>query len=421
MAIEIKMPPLSQTTDTVTLTEWLVEVGDTITKGQSIAGVETDKVTMEVESFTGGTVLKFLYTPGDEVPVGDVIALIGEPEEDVSDYGGTLDGETAEKPAEKTAASEGAEARSKKSAPAAERVSGSEAEADVKATPLVYNFARKRNVDLSRVTGTGPQGLIVKEDVVRYLESGSGAAEGPAAAGVRAAGRTAEAEAVPAGAAYTDRELGRNQRIVAGNLSRSAAEIPAYTVTSTVYTNDLTAAGKSYPADKKPPMYSFYIHAAARALKEHSGINGCFTNGSHRVYKNINIGFAVAHAGDLFVPVVKDADAKSLEQIAGEVRWLTAKVTNGRLEAEDISGCTFTVSNLGVFPVDEFTAIITPGQAAVLAVGRSEKRMVIDDQDRMTIKECARVTGSFDHRIVNGAEAAAFLSTVKEALESIRS
>ncbi|MFW5769155.1 MAG: biotin/lipoyl-containing protein [Spirochaetota bacterium] len=114
MAIEIKMPPLSQTTDTVTLTEWLVEVGDTITKGQSIAGVETDKVTMEVESFTGGTVLKFLYTPGDEVPVGDVIALIGEPEEDVSDYGGTLDGETAEKPAEKTAASEGSEARSKK-------------------------------------------------------------------------------------------------------------------------------------------------------------------------------------------------------------------------------------------------------------------------------------------------------------------
>lgn len=411
MAIEIKMPPLSQTTDTVTLTEWLVEEGDTITKGQSIAGVETDKVTMEVESFTGGTVLRFLYAPGDEVPVGDVIALIGEPGEDVSDYGVN--------PARETAAPAGAEARSEKPVPAAERGPG--AGADVKATPLVYNFARKRNVDLSRVTGTGPQGLIVKEDVVRYLESGPGAGERPAAAGARAAGRSAEPEAASAGAAYIERELGRNQQVVARNLSRSGAEIPAYTVTSTVYTDDLTAARKGYPADKKPSIYSFYIHAAARALKEYPDINGCFAEGSHRVYKNINIGFAVAHDGDLFVPVVKAADAKSLEQIAGEVRWLTAKVTNGRLEAEDISGCTFTVSNLGVFPVDEFTAIITPGQAAILAVGRSEKRMVIDDQDRMTIKECARVTGSFDHRIVNGAEAAAFLGAVKEALESIRS
>jgi pyruvate dehydrogenase E2 component (dihydrolipoamide acetyltransferase) len=396
--------------------------------------VETDKVTMEVESFTSGTVLKLLCAPGDEITVGNVIALIGEPGEEVSGYGGTA--------AQGKEKEEAADARTETSAPPApntkertpEPAPRSEAPpatggGEVKATPLVKNFAAKRKVDLSRITGTGPQGLIVKADVVRYLESGAGetteperAAAGPEVAAAAPAALASAPGTVSAGPIpYTDREIGRNQQAIARNLTKSATEIPVYTVTSTVYTDPVTAARGKYPADTKPSLYAFYIYATARALEEYSGINGCFAEGVHRVYGNINVGFAVAHGGDLFVPVVRDANTKSIDQIAAEVRWLTAKVRNRKLEGEDILGGTFTVSNLGVYPVDEFTAIISPGQAGILAVGRSEKRVVVDDEDRMSIRESVRVTGSFDHRVVNGAEGAAFLESVKGALEKIRS
>ena len=390
MATVIKMPPLSQTTDTVTLVEWLVKEGEEIEKGQPIADVETDKVTMQVESFTAGTVLKHVCTAGTEVPVGGIIAYIGKAGEQVPETAGALSGGTGAGPADagqktqkpREALSEGT-ARD-----AAPRQNG------IKATPLVQRFASKRGVDLSRVQGSGPKGLIVKADVVRCLEQGGAA--GPAA---------------------TEKSLSRNQQAVGRNLSRSAREIPHYYARSTVYLDAALSWREKHEAGMKVSIYSLYVYAAAKALKKFSGINGYFSDNVHYVYRDVNIGIAVAHRNELYVPVIKQADTKSIEEIDKEVRWLTAKAQNGKLAPDDISGGTFTVSNLGIYAVDDFSAIISPGQAAIIAIGRTNKQVAVDDHDRMRVRQCARLTGSFDHRIVNGAEGAAFLERMKGILE----
>ena len=403
MATVIKMPPLSQTTDTVMLVDWLVKEGEEIEKGQPIADVETDKVTMQVESFTAGTVLKCVCPAGTEVPVGGIIAYIGKAGEQVPDTAGALSGGTGTEPADagqKTQKPQ--EALSEGTA----RDAAAPAAAGIKATPLVQNFASKRGVDLARVEGSGPKGLIVKADVVRYLEQG-GAAETGATAGPLAA---VQLEA-------TEKKVSRNQQTVARNLSRSAREIPHYYVRSTVFLDAALSWREKHQEGFKVSVYSLYVYAAAKALTSFSGINGYFSEGTHYVYRDINIAFAVAHRNELYVPVIRQADTKSIEEIDKEVRWLTAKAQNGKLGPDDISGGTFTLSNLGVFPVDDFSAIISPGQAGIIAIGRTNKQLMVDDHDRMLVRRCVRLTGSFDHRIVNGAEGAAFLERMKGILE----
>ena len=410
MATEVKMPPLSQTTDTVTLVEWLVQEGDSVKKGQPIADVETDKVTMQVESFTAGTVLKCVCPAGTEVPVGDIIAYIGEAGEKVPDSA------AASKAASPAPAEPGGTRNEAAgtAGTAGSQVRGRPALEDgIKATPLVQNFASKRGVDLSRVEGTGPKDLIVKADVVRYLEQGGAAVS--AAVGPAATGTTAAAGAAPLES--TEKTLSRNQQSVANNLSRSVQEIPHYYVRSTVYLDAALHWRENHQKGIKVSIYSLYVYAAAKALKSFSGINGYFAGQTHYVYRDINVGFAVAHRNELYVPVIKLADTKSIEEIDRDVRWLTAKAQNGKLEPDDITGGTFTISNLGVFPVDDFSAIISPGQAAIIAIGRNHKQLIVDDHDRMQVRQCVNLTGSFDHRIINGAEGAAFLERMKGILE----
>jgi pyruvate dehydrogenase E2 component (dihydrolipoamide acetyltransferase) len=398
MATEIKMPPLSQTTDTVTLVDWLVKEGETIEKGQPIAEVETDKVNMQVESFTAGTIIELVSSAGDEIPVGDIIAYIGVAGEKPS---GKTDRPQERGPQER---------EPQKSVPKqhAEQQS-TPAPGTGKATPLVRNFALKNGVDLSVISGTGPKGLIVKADVERFLKNG----------GEEAAVSTHAQGAV---AAYTETRLAQNQQAVAKNLMKSAREIPHYYVKSTIFMDRAlswrNAAGlKTGPDEKKISIYSLYVYAAAKALWSYPGINGFFKDNTHCMYKDINIGFAISNGHDLFVPVVRQADKKSIGEIDGEVRRLTDKARNGNLDAEDITGATFTLSNLGVYQVDEFTAIITPGQAGIAAIGMIGKKVTADEEDRMQIRQCAVLTGGFDHRIINGADGAAFLERIKGILE----
>ena len=423
MAAEIKMPPLSQTTDTVTLMEWLVKEGDTIQKGDPIAGVETDKVTMQVESFTGGTVLKLLGEPGQEIEVGTVIAFVGEKGEEVPET--YLSGKPAET---ETPASAAETAPGSAPEPAVSRQpsagpSAPAPQADIKATPLVQNFAQKRGVDLSRVQGSGPGGLIVKADVVAFLEAGgaAGAAEaaGPAPAGVEAA-RQAEARAGgETGLSWKEEPLSKNQQTIARRLSAAAAEVPVYYLRSTVILDRAYAWREKNRTREggKISVYTFYVYAAARALKAFPFVNGFYRDGLHCVYNSVNIGFAVAVGRELFVPVVRDADNKQIMEIDEEVRWLTAKAQNNRLDPADITDGSFTVSNLGVYPVDEFSAVISPGQSGVIAVGKSGKRIVVEEDGSMRIVQAADITGSFDHRIVNGAAAAEFMGRIKNILE----
>jgi pyruvate dehydrogenase E2 component (dihydrolipoamide acetyltransferase) len=423
MAAEIKMPPLSQTTDTVTLMEWLVKEGDTIQKGDPIAGVETDKVTMQVESFTGGIVLKLLGEPGQEIEVGTVIAFVGEKGEEVPETylsGGPAETETPASAAETAPASaaEPAVSRQPSAGPSAPAP-----QAGIKATPLVQNFAQKRGVDLSRVQGSGPGGLIVKADVVAFLEAGgaAGAAEaaGPAPAGVEAAGQAEARAGGETGLSWKEEPLSKNQQTIARRLSAAAAEVPVYYLRSTVILDRAYAWREKNRTREggKISVYTFYVYAAARALKAFPFVNGFYRDGLHCVYNSVNIGFAVAVGRELFVPVVRDADNKQIMEIDEEVRWLTAKAQNSRLDPADITDGSFTVSNLGVYPVDEFSAVISPGQSGVIAVGKSGKRIVVEEDSSMRIVQAADITGSFDHRIVNGAAAAEFMGRIKNILE----
>ncbi len=423
MAAEIKMPPLSQTTDTVTLMEWLVKEGDTIQKGDPIAGVETDKVTMQVESFTGGTMLKLLGEPGQEIEVGTVIALVGEKGEKVPETylsGGPAETETPSSAAETVpgSAPEPAVSRQPSAGPSAPAP-----QADIKATPLVQNFAQKRGVDLSRVQGSGPGGLIVKADVVAFLEAGgaAGAAEaaGPAPARGDAAGQAEARAGGETGLSWKEEPLSKNQQTIARRLSAAAAEVPVYYLRSTVILDRAYAWREKNRTREggKISVYTFYVYAAARALKAFPFVNGFYRDGLHCVYNSVNIGFAVAVGRELFVPVVRNADKKQIMEIDEEVRWLTAKAQNNRLDPADITDGSFTVSNLGVYPVDEFSAVISPGQSGVIAVGKSGKRIVVEEDSSMRIVQAADITGSFDHRIVNGAAAAEFMGRIKNILE----
>lgn len=425
MAAEIKMPPLSQTTDTVTLMAWLVKEGETIQKGDPIAEVETDKVTMQVESFTGGTVLKLLGEPGREIEVGTVIALVGEKGEKILKTYQTAAAAAAgpEKAAKNRSAAEvdSAGGNAEGLPPAGDKARASQR--GTKATPLVQNFAEKRGVDLSQVRGSGPDGLIVKADVVAFLEAGDAAgavaAAGPAPAGVEAAGQAEVRAGGETGLSWSEEPLSKNQQTIARRLSAAAAEIPVYYLRSTVSLDRAYAWREKNRTreDGKISVSAFYVYAAAKGLSTAPGLNGYYRDGRRCIYNTVNIGFAVAVGTELYVPVVRDADKKHIMEIDAEVRWLTAKARNGRLEPGDIANGTFTVSNLGTYPVDEFSAVISPGQAGIIAVGKSEKRIVIDKDNTMRIVEAANITGSFDHRIVNGATAAEFMERVKNILE----
>ncbi len=400
MAIEIKMPRLSQTTDEVKLIGWLVGEGDKVNKGDPICEVETDKVTMNVESFEGGTVLKLTAEPDTIVDAGTVIAILGNPGEQIPDHY-VATGSTAELSVSKSLIKE---AIDKPPSIPTQTIQPDDKEHDgIRATRLVRNIAHKRNVDLTRVRGTGPRGIITKKDLEEYILSGS-------AAPVEF--RT------QAGAEY---ELTLHQKAIARNLTKSKLEIPHYYLKTEVVTDGLLRWREGHRGKNgtSVSINSFIIYAVAKTLKQMPKLNGFFKDNKLILNKGLHVGFAVAQGEELYVPVVKDADSKSIEEIDSEVKWLIAKVQNGKLEQNDITGGSFTITNLGTYPVDEFSAIINPPQSGILAVGRMKKTLMIDSDNSMNIRTVCTVTGSFDHRIVNGAQGAAFLGKFKEILEEL--
>jgi pyruvate dehydrogenase E2 component (dihydrolipoamide acetyltransferase) len=416
MAIQIKMPKLSQTTEDVRFIRWLVDVGDSIKRGDSICEVENDKTTMEVESFESGTVLKLSAQPDEMVMAGSVIALLGKPGEKISEgieeKTATTESSTASGKAEDISLGRDEEVSFSKDGLKAERIIGpsmsslpgvaesaqirsGRAKNGIKATSLVRNIAKKRNIDLARLQGTGPGGLITKKDIEAYMVSGKKEE--------RAAGF----------------ELSRNQVLVARNLSRSKTEIPHYYLKCSVFMENLLKWRDTNRLGdgSKVSVYSILIRGTAEALREYPRMNGYFKENKVILFDGINIGFAVTAGDELYVPVVKDADKKSVQDIDREVKTLVAKAQDHGLESRDVSGCSFTITNLGVYQVDEFGAIINPPQAGILAFGRMKKTLHIDEDDAMHIKRVCTVTGSFDHRFINGAQGAAFLEKFKKIIE----
>ena len=404
MPFDVKMPRMSQTTDEVRLVQWLVKEGDRVNKGDPLCQVETDKTTMDVEAFQGGTVLRLFVSQDSIVNAGEVIASLGEAGEKITEAGAL--GEAAVEVREERAKPGGIAAEEARSGtrPGAGRPFSRQVLSDdgktVRATPLVQNIAKKKGIPLARVKGSGPGGLITKKDLEAY-------------------GEQACKEKGPEVTYEGHEPLSAHQLAVARSLVRSAQEIPHFYLKCRCFADSflLWRERNRRQDGQKVSLDAMFIYAASRALQEYPRVNGSFRENRLVVHSGIHVCVAIAAGSELFAPVVREADKKSVAEIDAEVRRLAEKARSGKLDMKDLTGGTFTVTNLGMYPVDEFCAIINPPQAGILAVGRIRKVLHIDETGGMHIRSACTLTGSFDHRIVNGAEGAAFLQKIKKILE----
>jgi pyruvate dehydrogenase E2 component (dihydrolipoamide acetyltransferase) len=396
MAAEVKLPRLGQGMEVGTVVKWLKAEGDKVEKGEPLYELDTDKVTQEVEAEAAGVLLK-IAVPEGEVPVGTTIAFIGEQGETVPDVSGNGKVAAPEEPkAEEPAAAEPAP-EPEPAAPVARR----EGER-IKASPLARRIAGERGIELASIAGTGPDGRIIAEDVDRA------AAGGPSRAVPRAfpAGET---ESIP---------LTSIRRTIARRLTE-AWQVPVFQLQVSAdmeRANAVVAGARELHPEVKVSITDLLTKICASALVRHPEVNVSFTEDALLRHPSANVGIAVAAPQGLVVPVVKSAERMSLAEIAAVRADLVDRARNQKLTAEDMDGGTFTISNLGMFGVESFTAVLNPPQAAILAVGATEDRPVARDGE-LVVRPTMTMTLTVDHRAVDGAPAADFLRTVKTMLE----
>lgn len=438
MPITVTMPRLSDTMEVGTVIQWHVKEGDTVSPGDVLADIETDKATMELEAFDEGTVAKLAAKQGDAVNVGDPIVIIAEEGEDAAEAAKSGGQAKAESKPEPKAESKQAEGESKGSAststatapaPASNgSANGSASNGDggrIFASPLAKKIAGEHNFDLSGVDGTGPSGRIVKKDVEQALQSGGGAKAGKA--------QSRPAVELPAmGASLEDNTvtLSNMRGTIAKRLVESKQSIPHYQVTVEVDMDDLLDLREQLNEQLsaqgvKLTVNDFLVRACALAMHQHPFVNASWDGSGKQAaikqHGSVNIGVAVAlpeeRGGGLVVPVLQGTDRMGLRIISSETRRLAKKARDKGLSVEDMEGSTFTISNLGMFGVAHFTAIINPPNACILAVGAAREIPVVRDGQLM-IGSVMSMTMSSDHRIVDGAMAAQYLNTVKGMLEA---
>jgi pyruvate dehydrogenase E2 component (dihydrolipoamide acetyltransferase) len=407
VASEIKLPRLGQGMESGTIVKWLKSEGERVEKGEPLYELDTDKVTQEVEADASGVLLQIAVQEG-EVPVGRTIAVIGEEGEEVpaSMNGGEepppgsaeSDVQTVEAPSQ--APTREPEREAVREAPAERDVSAQRDGGRVKASPLARRIARERGIDLSSVAGTGPEGRIVAEDVER---AEVGAAPAPAAAPVP----TGEVER---------RELTSIRRTIARRLTE-AWQIPVFQLQTSV---DMTRANalveRLRESGTKATVTDVLTKVCADALMRHREVNAQWTDEAILLLPTANVGIAVATPQGLVVPVIHGAERLRLAEIAAARADVVGRARDGKLAREDLEDGTFTISNLGMFRVESFTAVLNPPQAAIVAVGATEEKPVALDGE-VVVRPMLTLTATFDHRAVDGAPAAEFLQTVKELLE----
>ncbi len=419
------MPRLSDTMEEGTILRWLVGDGETVARGQELVEIETDKATMTYESDQDG-VVEIVAEEGSTLEVGAVIARVGDATEGSpqnATHVAPVPGARGEPPPRE-------QARAQTPAPP----SGAPAGERVRASPLARRIARERGVDLRALAGSGPGGRIVKADVTADADAGADAhaAAVPAAAGATAA-PSAPARASLEGVATakgetTTVELTRTQQAVARRMAESKATIPDFALNVDVdmeacvmLREQLRDVAKPSPAGEPtaalPTYNDMVVKAAALALREHPIANGSYRDGRVELHARVNVGIAVAADGALVVPTVFDADEKSLGEIGRETRVLAERVRAGAVTPPELGGGTFTVSNLGMYGVRSFNAIINPPQAAILSVGSLEPRAVVHEGELSTRATITLVLAC-DHRILYGAAAAVFLARVRELLQA---
>jgi pyruvate dehydrogenase E2 component (dihydrolipoamide acetyltransferase) len=397
MATEVILPRLGQGMESGTIVRWLKSEGEPVTKGEPLFELDTDKVTQEVEAETAGVLLKIAVAEG-EVPVGQTVAFIGAEGEDVPEVGAAApaaEEKTETKPSEPEPTP--AVAEQQEAAVAA-------GNGRIKASPLARRIARERGVELAGIRGTGPDGRIVAEDVER-AEAGGPSASPPAAAPVRAG----EVERIP---------ISNVRKTIARRLTE-AWQIPVFqlqTSADMTRVNALVARLRERDPDVRVTVTDVLTKISAQALIRHREVNAEFTDDAILLHPSANVGLAVAAPQGLVVPVIRSAERLSLTEIAGVRADLVGRAREAKLRAEDLEGGTFTISNLGMYAVQSFTAVLNPPQAAIVAVGATEERVVAVGGETV-VRPLITLTGTFDHRAVDGAPAAAFLQTLKESLE----
>ncbi|MFK7796195.1 MAG: pyruvate dehydrogenase complex dihydrolipoamide acetyltransferase [Aureispira sp.] len=414
MADIVRMPALSDTMEEGTLVAWHKSVGDAVESGELLAEIETDKAVMEFQSFFDGVLLHIGVEEGSAVPVDAVIAVIGQEGED---YQAVLAAEQAGSVAPKDDVATTEEAPSEETLQAITQplqettANATSADGRVKASPLAKAMAKEEGIDLSQLKGSGDDGRIVKRDIEAYLKQPKPAATAPAPSAAPI--KLPEPEG-----AYEDTKVSQMRKVIARRLGESKYSAPHFYLTMEICMDKLMATRKQINglSDTKISFNDFVVKATAKALKAHQNINAAWQGDVIRTFSYVNMGVAVAIDEGLIVPVVRNADTKSLSQIATEIRDLAGKARDRKLTPEQMSGNTFTISNLGMFGIDEFTAIINSPDACILAVGGIKPRLVLDNGE---VKESnfMKVTLSCDHRVVDGASGAKFLQTLKAILE----
>jgi pyruvate dehydrogenase E2 component (dihydrolipoamide acetyltransferase) len=467
MAKPVEMPRMGYDMTEGKISRWIKQEGDQVQTGEMLAEIETDKVNIEIESFASGVLKKILHQEGDTVPVGEVIAVIGAPDEEIDLAALGVGGETAaqaEQPAAPSAPAAEAPAATTPSepstaeAPAAQAPAPTPAQAApaptpaqaapatqpegrlaldtggpsqrltapstdrLKASPVARRLAESHSVDLAQITGTGPGGRIVKDDVENFIrQQPARPAEAPAAPAAPApAPAPAPAVAVAAGAQEVP--LTRMRQTIARVTSQSKQQAPHFYLTAEVEMDaalalrqQLNAALESEGA--KLSVNDLVTKAVAKALVKHRYMNATFAGDKIVVHPTVDVGIAVSLEQGLISPVIRNADVKSISAISNETRDLAGRARAGTIKPEEYSGGTFTISNLGMYDIEEFIAIIVPPQAGILAVGAAIKRPVVRD-DEVAIASIMKITLSADHRVVDGAQAAVFLNEIRRLLES---
>jgi pyruvate dehydrogenase E2 component (dihydrolipoamide acetyltransferase) len=413
------MPKLSDTMEEGRILRWLRKEGDSIETGQALAEVETDKATVEMEAYGNGTILKLIAAEGQFVKVGDLIAVIGAAGDDVSAL--LPSASPAALPVAPAAAPPAAVAR-----PAAAAASQPSAAPpaptgrSMKASPLALRMAAEAGLELGSLQGTGPQGRIIKRDIESALAQAPSA---PPAAVARFAAIPQRARSLglapsaASGPESQDVELSTVRRTIAKRLVQSKGPVPHFYLTIDVAMDRAWEAYRALREQKSPiSINDIVVKAAALALRKHPEINASFAGDHVTVYSRIHIGVAVALDDGLITPVLRDADVKSLEDISEEARTLAERARARKLQPNEYTGATFSISNLGMMGIDEFAAIINPPEAAILAVGAVRQVPVVVDGALATGWRM-KVTLSVDHRVTDGAAGARFLQTFRRYLE----
>jgi pyruvate dehydrogenase E2 component (dihydrolipoyllysine-residue acetyltransferase) len=442
--VDIVMPRLSDSMEEGTVLRWLKGVGDAVEVGEELVEIETDKANMVYEADTAGTLVEVMAQEGDTLPVGEPIARVGEASEVVAGNGGAPG-------ASASAGRAGAEAGEKASSadqPAIERPEPAVASAPaappgpaaptatppspaavggdgrVKASPIAKRIARDRGLDLHGLSGSGPGGRIVKADVEKALAAGVTTPAAPAAPAPAPAGPTPGVSEKPETAKGRVEvvELTKLQQTVARRMAESKATAPHFYLQAEF---DLTAAvegrkklkAMAKESEAVPTFNDMVVKACALALREFPRANGAYRDGRIELYSRFNVGVAVAARDALVVPTVFDADLKGLRQISTETRALASRVRDGSITPPELSGGTFTVSNLGMYGISNFSAVINTPQAGILAVGELKAKPVVTDSGEIEARQLMGVTLACDHRILYGADGAQFLARVRQLLE----